>query len=309
MSERKIRVSASRLKTLKECSLKFYYENIVHLPDAGHHKARQGDCVHALFELFMAPKRRKILAAILQNGLNPADYPSIARYIRFYDRAHQIGPYEMEAMEGMMVVAFAGIRPYFINAAGEFAPPPECHSEYEFHLWLGEAEIKGYIDLLLVWPDRAVVMDLKSQKAKFTQADVPNNIQAAIYQLACYRKSGFIPAVEFVLLRHAPSKRYPKLHIQRVEAPSLPALLGLEMYLEHMYHGINQFTLEDACVHPHDSLTFCQKVCRFYAPFTYWAVLKDGELVTTHLNDQVTLQEGETLVRREHAGCLMRWRG
>ncbi len=305
-----IRVSASRVKTFKECQLKFYYEDVVQLPDAGHHKARQGDCMHKVAEHLMHPKRIERLKVILKDGFTLARYPQIERYIRLYDLKHQIGPYYMEDMEGMIQVAFEGIKPHLTNEKGELVLPDRLLREHRFKMKVGKATMSGFIDLLLIWPDRAVVLDHKSQKEKFTRAEVPNNIQAAIYQLACHRDFGFVPAVEFILLRHAPSKRYPKLHIQRVEPPSPAHLRGLEAYIEEMHGVVNRLTLEQAAQNPHRDEGFCLRVCQFLKPFTYWARLKDGEIIDTYLDGKqpLAVEEGETLVQRRHLGCAARWR-
>ncbi len=67
--------------------------------------------------------------------------------------------------------------------------------------------------------------------------------------------------------------------------------------------------------HPHASMGFCENVCRFYKPFTYWARVKredpTGEAIETYVMEQPPqdLGEGETLVLREHKGCIARWRG
>lgn len=310
---RVIRVSASRLKTLKECSLKFYYEEVVGLPDAGHHKARQGDCMHAVFEHLMHPKRIERLKVILKEGFTLARYPSIERYVRLYDAKHQIAPYEMADMEGMVQVWFEGVKPHLVNAAGEFTMPDKMLREHRFQMQVGAAVMSGFIDLLLIWGDRAVCLDAKSQRDKFVRADVPNNVQAALYQLACQREFNLIPAVEFILLRHAPSKRYPRMHIQRVEAPSLTHLRGLEGYIESMYGVVNQFGMEEALAHPHDSRNFCEKVCPFYRPFVYWARVKRGDQsgvpIETYLlaHPPLEVPSDEELVKLEHRGCLARW--
>ncbi len=305
-----IRVSASRVKTFKECQLKFYYEDVVQLPDAGHHKARQGDCMHKVAEHLMHPKRIERLKTILKDGFTLARYPQIERYIRLYDLKHQIGPYDLEDMEGMVQVWFEGVKPYLLNDKGEFTLPERMLREHRFKMKVGKATMSGFIDLLLLWPDRALCMDAKSQRDKFPRADVPNNIQAAIYALACQREFGFIPAVEFILLRHAPSKRYPKLHIQRVEPPSPAHLRGLEVYIEEMHGVVNRLTLEQATQSPHADVGFCERVCQFRKPFTYWARLKDGGTIDTYLDGKqpATVGEGETLVQRRHEGCLARWR-
>ncbi len=313
-----IRISASRLKTFKDCSLSFWYQEVKRLPQTTHHKTLQGSCIHSLFECLLVTKRAHILRAILRDGFTLAAHPVVERFIRFYDTRHGIAPYEMSAMEGMLQVACTTIKPHFdlyFAALDAGEPPPfTYHTEKRFQMQVGEATMSGFIDLLLVWADRALVMDLKTQREKFTRADVPNNIQAAIYQLACKREFGFVPAVEFIMLRHPPSKRYPVMHIQRVEAPSLAHLAGLEVYIEGMFGVVNALTEEQALSHPHDDEGFCKRVCQYHKPFTYWARVKCDDPkripIETYLpaRKPETVAKDEKLILMQHAGCVARWR-
>lgn len=315
---RPIRVSASRLKTLKECSLLFWYQERERLPERTHHKTRQGSCIHSIFECLLNPKRAAVLRAILHDGFFLVAHPALVRFIQLYDAKYGIAPYEIHAMEGMLQVTFIAIKPYFdpyfaALDAGESAPF-RYYTEKRFQMEVGEAVMSGFIDLLLVWPDRARVIDLKSQAKKWTVVDVSNNVQAAIYALATYREFGFLAATDFVMVRHAPTKRHPRLHLQSVEAPSRVHLAGLESYIESMYGAVNQFSMEDALSHPHDDLGFCERVCQFNRPFSYWAVVKKAdhsEIVSTHLaeNKPSAMGEDEIVEERTHKGCLIRWRG
>lgn len=317
MSSHPIRISASRLKTLKDCSMKFYYENIALLPSDSHHKTRQGSCLHRLFELIMVPKRATLFRALVMEPDTAAIPEFIPRYILTYDRLHHIAPYEMSAMISMLRVAFAGIRPHFVNAAGEYSPPPQVYNEKRFRMELGSATISGVIDLLLVWPDRAVVLDIKTQKDKFVRKDLPDNIQACMYMLAVRAECGMTPNVDFILVRHPPTKRHPELHLQRTAALSTGALDGLAEYLKDMYGVINAFGIEDALLSPTSDVGFCERVCPFLRPYEYHAVVKRDApnavtpiktyLLDKPLHDGYTLGADEIMVRRRHGGCLARW--
>lgn len=314
-----IRISASRLKTLKDCALAFWYQDVERLPSKTHHKTLQGSCIHSLFECLLAPKRASTLRAILRDGFTLAAHPVVERFVRFYDARHGIAPYEMSAMESMLRVAFGTIKPHFdlLFAALDAGQPAPFtyHTEKRFQMQVGEATISGFIDLLLVWPDRALVIDLKTQAKKWTIADVPNNVQAALYALATYRDLGLLAATDFVMVRHAPSARYPRMHLQSVPAPSRAHLAGLEAYVETMYGVVNQLTLEQAAQHPHESRSFCEKVCGYHKPFDYWALVKRATPDMTPIkafmvgSEPKEVAEDEVLVKRHHAGCLAAWRG
>lgn len=318
---REIRVSASRLKTLWNCSVLFFYESILGLPSKTHHRTVQGLCIHSIFECLLAPKRVAAFRAILRDGFILAHHPSIERFIRAYDRHHGMSPYEMSDMSDMLRVAFLAIKPYFdpyftALDAGEPAPFT-YHTEKRFKMVVGKAVLSGVIDLLLVYPDKAVCLDLKSQREKFKKAELPHNVQAIVYQLAIYEEYKLLAPVEFILLRHPPSKRYPVMHIQRVEAPPQVALRGLRDYIEHSYGVVNSFGLEEAYSRPCTDKGFCERVCQFYKPFTYLALVKkggeNGDPIKTYLPGTEPkgkqLAADEVLVERRHEGCVIRWKG
>lgn len=308
-----IRISASRLKTLQHCSLRFYYESIVKVPSPQHHKTSQGSCIHRLFELLMHPKRRPRFMLLLGLAGELEASSSLLRYIRIYDHYHGIAPYEMDAMVDMLRVAFLGIRSYFMDG-DHYRAPPRFFNEYRFQFQLGDATISGVIDLLILWEDRAIVIDLKSQGAKFKRADLPELPQAIMYQLAVQREFNLIPTVEFIMLRHPPTERNPELHIQRVAPHSSDVLVGLSEHLEHMYQVVNDFTLEEALTNPCDDEGFCQRVCPYLRAFEYNAVVYADDPTQTPLRTYLldkpchSLDTGEVLIRFRHGGCA-KWGG
>lgn len=328
-----IRISASRLKTLTSCTMLFYYQEIQRLPSSSHWKTRVGSAVHSVFECIMHPRRRALFKQIIESAtFNAYDHPSILRYIRWYIAREDIPLSSVEEISELLNVAFLGIRRHFINSKGEYAPPPRFVNEHRFQLKVGEATMSGFIDLLILWgdtspesegggsvfiPSGAIVIDLKTQGQKFTRAELPSNGQAIIYQLCVYKEWGIVPAVEFILLRHGPTVRTPDKHIQRVEPPSLAALLGLEDYISSTYDRVNQFSLEDALSAPNPDIGFCTRVCGYYKPFPYWVVCSPSDPqgltpLSSHLSLDLASKasypiEGSTILERRHAGCMSRW--
>lgn len=308
-----IRVSSSRLKTLTHCSLEFYYQEILKLPQSIHPRTQQGSCIHAIFEHIMHPKRLKFFKALMEMQTSVHNIPSIARYIRFYGYKHFMDPYEMPVMLDMLNIAFEGIRRHFVDAEGKWSPPPKWYNEKRFQLQVGQATISGFIDLLLVWEDRAIVIDLKSQRERFTKAELPNNIQSIMYMLSSHQEYGMIPTVDFILLRHPPTNRQPSRHIQRVDPFTESHLTGLRAYICHMYPIVNNFGIKEAMINPSDDYGFCTRVCHFHKPFDYYALVKKTDpsvILSTFLVDKVpqTIQDDEMLVEKRHEGCVFRWR-
>ncbi len=313
-----IRISASRLKTFKECQLTFWYQDVERLPSATHWKTKVGTVVHLLFECCLHPRRAALLREALKDDTwRASQRRELERFICWQLRRHDITLSSVDEVSELLRVAFIAIKPHFDTLfaaldAGQPAPFT-YHTEKRFQMQVGQATISGFIDLLLVWPDRALVIDLKTQARKWTVADVPNNVQAALYALATYRELGLLAATDFVMVRHAPSKRYPLMHLQSVAAPSKAHLAGLEAYVETMYGVVNQLTLDQARQHPHASSSFCEKVCGYHKPFDYWAVVKRADptvALKTYLFDRAPTEvaEDEQVVLKRHEGCI-HWRG
>lgn len=302
-----IRVSASRLKTLNHCTLEFYYQEILKLPSKVHNRTAQGSCIHSLFECLMSPRRRKTFIALMENQTSVRNIPSLPRFIRAYDRRHGIAPYEMSAMLDMLDVAFLGIRRHFVDASGKWSPPPAWFNEKRFQIKVGEAVISGFIDLLIVWPDRVLVIDLKSQKARFTKDELANNIQGILYQLATEHEYHLIPVVDFIMLRHPPTPKDLSRHIQRFEATSETHLAGLRSYIDHSYGVVNRFGMKEAMSAPTTDSGFCRYVCQYLKSFDYWSLSKKATphlvLATFPLDKPPQVGQDEVLTKMHHAGC------
>lgn len=333
---RTIRISASRLKTLNQCTMAFYYQEVLWMPQTTHWKTKVGSQVHAAFECLMRkdrPRRAALLRDILMRGIivvpdptTPLDrqFKALWRFIEWQLRRDGIATMTtaLEILD-LLRVAFLGIRPYFVtpdaNGATKWTPPDHWTNEKRFKMTLPSgAVISGFIDLWLQWKDRIVIIDLKSQGQKFTKADLPHNVQASIYQLAGFKETGIVPTVEFIMLRHGPTTRTPDKHIQRVDPPSRFALVGLEVYIDSVYLSVNQFGLQDAYSSPCADEGFCTRVCSYYKPYPYWLLISaDDPLgaapLSSHLSADlaraalVGAPPGTLILERAHKGCAIRW--
>jgi hypothetical protein len=321
-----IRISASRLKTLWSCSLQFYYQEILGLPENVHWKTKVGSCVHSTFECIMRkgrPSRLAIFSAAMVSGtIHLRDHPSLIRFVNWQLRREGIDDkVTVDDIEELLRVAFLGIRPYFITTDADlnttYTPPPDYRNEQRFQMTLPSgAVMSGFIDLLLLWPDRAVCIDLKTQAKKFPRDELPSNVQATIYQLATFREHGLIPTVDFVLVRHAPTTKTPDKHIQRVAPPSEVTLAGLIQYIDHIYVTVNQLTYEQALACPNPDEGFCLRVCTHYAPHPYWEVCAQDDSeglkpLSKHLSldkaNEVAYSGGHRVIERRFQGCAVRW--
>lgn len=322
-----IRISASRLKTLWSCSLQFYYQEILNLPESVHWKTRTGSTLHKLFECIMRkdrPARAAVFQATMVSGtIHLPDHPSLTRFVNWQLRREGIDDkVTIAEIEELLRVAFLGIRPYFTTPEADgtftYTPPPDYRNEQRFQMTLPSgAVISGFIDLLLLWPDRAVCIDLKTQARKFPREELPSNVQAMLYQTATFREHGLVPIVEFILVRHAPTLKTPDKHIQRVNPPSEVAIGGLIQYIDGIYLAVNKMTYEQALEHPHDDHGFCTRICTHYAPHPYWEVCAQDDPeglkpLSRHLSldkaTTVAYDGGHRVIERFHRGCAARWR-
>lgn len=298
--ENQIRVSASRIKALKTCTYKFFCNEIERLPEKTHPKTIAGTICHTIFECLKNPRHRFWYDWIVKEG--SFKNTPVARLVRRWQVKHNIAQEIIDPIDEMVQVGLCKID-FFHSTATKVFPP-----EHEFKIEMETGILKGFIDDLAIYGDRAKIRDFKSQKEKFTAVELENEIQASIYQLYVWKAFGLPAEVEFVLLRHPPTKRHPKLHLQIVPPKTKTQLEGLEVYLEHMATVFKNFGLSDAhadfAADDKKRAYFCQYICQFKNPFEYQSVSKDGKLVKNYaMNETVVLDPGEKLEVRKHAGC------
>ncbi len=308
-----IRLSASRLKSLKQCSWKFWLNEVVRLPEATHPKTIVGSIAHSILEALKKARHRKHYEMVM----NQYEYefveqsvynsPAITRLIRFWLHRNPTVTEELAAAIDEMVLLVLNQTNFLDEGATQVFDP-----EHEFLFKIaGKYEIRGFLDRLAIFGDKAKITDYKTQGTKFTQAELDENIQAAIYQMYVYKYFGVLSEVEFVMLRHPPTSRTPQKHLQIVPAKTPEELHGIEIYLEHMGHVFQDFTIEFARnnILGNDPDTkkrsFCQYVCKFKDPFSYQSVLdSEGKMVNNYaMNETVKLKPDQSLEIKHHKGC------
>lgn len=302
---RKIRVSASRLSNLWQCSYSFYLQEILLINSLTHPKTRVGSAVHSILEALCKPRRKWLYDLIVDEKKKTVDYrksPLLVRFVETYKRKFNLESSLLDSMNDMLKVALLDLDFFFKDAQKVFPP------ETEFKFQVGDATLKGFFDRLAEYPDRFIIRDYKSKGSKFTQSELPHNIQALIYQYAVNVQYGKPAEVEFVLLRFAPTTRTPEKHLQKVPPATSDQFRGLEIYIEYIDSKINHFTLQDAYSSPCADAGFCKNVCSFKKPFNYYAIIEKqtGEVVRTERNLDTQPKFNETTEYaelREYKGC------
>lgn len=318
-----IRISASSLKALADCTMAFYYSRILKLPEKEWPRTIIGSLVHSIFECLRNPRHRKhydLIVLKTKDGVWHELSPAVKRLVKMWKDKYNIDQSLLDDLNEMLHVGINCTD--FLWEKADIDPvtgtPKVYGPEHAFTLILPSgAEIRGYIDDMAVVDGVMVVRDYKSAKNKPPMADLPNNVQALMYQLYVWLTFGLPARVEFVYLRHGPTKRTNDKHLQIVQPVPVAAFTGFIDHLENLYPRINQFSLEDALSSPHDDIFFCQRVCTHYAPHPYWVVCSpsDPEGLTplsSHLSLDLASKasypiEGSTILERRHAGCMSRW--
>lgn len=314
-----IRLSASRLKSLKQCSWKFWLNEVIKLPEATHPKTIVGSIAHSILEALKKQRHYKHYMMIIgkyddgSGFLGPEAIPSIYnspavdRLVKFWLVKNPTVTAELiESLDKMVLLVLEETNFFDDGATKVFDP------EHEFLFKIdGKYEIKGFLDKLAIYGPKGLITDYKTQGKKFTQDELDENIQAAIYQMYVYKFFGVPADVEFVMLRHPPKGKDLKKHIQVVPAKTPAELRGIEIYLMHMGKIFQDFTIEyarnnilgnDPDARKHG---FCNYVCQFKDPFAYQSILDfEGKLVKNCGMDQtIELKQGESIEIRQHKGC------
>lgn len=305
------RVSASSIKELTQCSLSYYYNRVLKMPQKEWPRTVIGSLCHAIFESLANPRHRRHYD-IITGDKTSVDYTrsvAVNRLVLRWKERHRISDELLADLNGMLYVGLVLIDFHF-TYADQVWPP-----EHEFNLVLNDGtQIRGFIDRLAEKDGVMIIRDYKSQRNRFTAKEMANSIQAYIYQLYCWKAFGKAAKVEFVLLRHPPTKRTSDKHLQVVSPSSPSQLSGLEEYIKDISRTVNNFTLEQAYTSTCSDHGFCTRVCSYYAPLQYWALIKKDDSTQSPLKtfplDKPPLTwdtTTEALLKVNHPGCAVRY--
>jgi len=299
MPSEKPRLSASRIKGLQSCSWEFYCSACLKLPERVWSKTFVGSLCHIVLECLAKDnlRRKEYVETIIRTGTHKS-VPSIARLVENFKRDNPLMEDKHSAdLDDLLMVALG--YDFYFTGATKVLPP-----EWRFELLIGKAKIKGFVDRLAFYDGYAIIRDYKTQKNKFTEDELENNIQAAIYQLAVKEVFGVPAKVEFILLRHAANKKDPKKFLQVVEPYTDSQLKGLVSYVENLHGEFETFTVEKAKLNLRaiEDKGFCFNVCGYRAPFTYFAALQNGKITRTS-KTPIQPVGGEIITEHFYSGC------
>jgi hypothetical protein len=326
-------LSASKIKTLKGCSWKYWASYHLKVPETTNTGALSGSICHTVFECLGNPRHKKYYDQILKEKTFKTCKP-VYRLVRSYCLKNGLKKPHFDEIDKMIV---AGLGYDFFGKK-----PTEAHSELKFEIEVNEDgkkyKLLGFIDKLFLYKKNklAVIRDFKSSKEMFKGDDKDDNYQSHIYSLAI---SKLYPEFlkrrsEFCFLKFMEPDD-PKSGVVITEQQDNDELEGFEHYLTEVQKIVDNFTEEDAKVdlakhkpYPTDGSFTGRLACGFDTykgqlkkdggkrwgcsykwPMSFYCVRnKQKKILKTYLLDdyckvEVDESKGEYITIEEYAGC------
>jgi hypothetical protein len=311
-------LSASRIKTLENCSWLYWVNYHLKLPQIQNEGAKKGDICHRVFELLLDKKHNKKFKKIITSD-SITEIPAIERLIKIYAKKLQL---ELNHEKSLQIhrMIMVGLKTDFFVKGGKIISP-----EYKFEIYNENPEylIKGFIDKPAVKKDTIIIDDFKSSKKKYEGEDNESNIQAMMYSLASTKLwPDKKPLVRFIFLQ------FPEEPLMPVSFNS-DTLKGFEYYLASIQKRVNEFS--EGCAtrdfafdkanvgagefkgklicgyatYPNQKKKDGNPMwhCPYKFAFHYYAIKKNDVLVYTTFDANVVLKEGETIHPMKYDGC------
>jgi len=242
MSER-VTLSASRIKTAQSCSWLYWAKYKLKLPDRGNDGSSRGTVCHEVFEFLGDKKHKKEFDKII---LKQDIFASKKVKDLVLNLAKQEGVDDEANMKQIKVMTLNGLSYDFFG--NEFGELTEEFSEKDFEFDVIDDDlnyrIKGFIDKLFIYGDKAIIRDFKSSKDVFKGKDLEDNMQDLMYTLAVKKMFPKIKELysEFLFLKFdlnsKGSIKMPSISDQEIK--------GFEQYLTHVQEYLDKFNEKTA---------------------------------------------------------------
>jgi len=185
MNKHESALSASRIKTLQQCSWKYWCNYKLKLPDKSNDGASRGWICHLIFELLGSPRHKHHYDLIISKG-SIFKSKAIAKLTLYHAKRLNVDDEEnLELIDSMTV---NGLHCDFFGS--DSSKPDQAISEKDFDIEISgdgiSYRIKGFIDKLFLYEDNsfALIRDFKSSKQVFKGKEVTDNLQHLMYSLA-----------------------------------------------------------------------------------------------------------------------------
>jgi hypothetical protein len=315
-------LSASKIKTLENCSWLYWCNYHLKLPQGKNDGARKGDVCHKTFEVLLNKRHfhhfNKIVNADSVNGSQ-----SVARLVRKLIKKSGLKS-DIDTFVQIDQMILVGLKCDFFIEGGTLVAP-EFKFDYTEPRTVPRFRIKGFMDKPFIKGDELIIDDYKSSKKKFEGEDNDSNIQALFYSyIGTKLWPNLTPRVRFIFLQ------FPNDPISEVKF-TRDALKGFEYFLIDAQQRVNKFSEKDAKTHlaaedprPKDGEFKGPLLCGFANhpgklkkdgtkmfhcpyrfPFDYNIIKKkDGTISKCAFWDtEVILKDGETIEKAHYSGC------
>lgn len=304
IEKEKVRLSASKIKTIESCSWLYHSKYNLKYPDISNAGASRGTICHLIFELLLNDRHKKYFDDLCSGKAGVIKNPPIHRLI--LKHAQRLNVDDEENLDLIYSMIQTGLQNDFF-CSGAVAVFPEDHFKLEEDNYI----INGFIDKLAKYgEDEYKVFDYKSSKAKFSKKEINFNLQNLMYSLAVFKKTGQIPDVSFVFLK------YKKQPFQEAPKPTEIELRGFQEYLSYVAGYIDAFdenvALQNLAAQSKDKAWLCGKdiegkwICPSRKPSTFYkAFNKDGKFIKSGFSEEELKEiEGvESVEEFDYRGC------
>jgi ATP-dependent helicase/DNAse subunit B len=229
INKEKIKLSASKIKTVEGCSWLYYSKYILKFPDTSNSGASRGTICHLIFELLLTDRHKKYFEDLCSGKAGIIKNPAIHRLI--LKNAKKLKVDDEENLDLIYMMIQTGLQSdFFCNGS------LLVEAESEFKLEEENYIINGFIDKLAKFNDTDYkIYDYKSSKAKFSKEEIDFNLQNLMYSLAVFKTKGHIPDVSFIFLK------FKKQPIQEAPKPTEEQLEGFKAYLAYIAGYLSKF--------------------------------------------------------------------
>jgi hypothetical protein len=242
MSER-VTLSASRIKTAQSCSWLYWAKYKLKLPDRGNDGSSRGTVCHEVFELLGDKKHKKDFDKIIEKQ---DIFASKKVKDLVLNLAVEEGVGDDANLNLIKAMTLNGLNYDFFGQ--EFGKITQDFSEKDFEFDVVDKDlnykIKGFIDKLFIYGNKAIIRDFKSSKEVYKGKDLEDNMQDLMYTLAVKKMFPEIKELysEFLFIKFDLNSK------GCVKMPSLTEaeLNGFEQFLTHVQKYLDNFSEKTA---------------------------------------------------------------
>jgi len=250
MNNKKVFLSASRIKTAQQCSWLYWCKYILKLPDSSNDGASKGWICHLVFEVLGKKRRKKHFDKIIKNQ-SIWSVESIKKMV--HNHAKKLNVFDNENLEDIDKMVVNGLNYDFFGK--DYGEMDESFSEKEFNIEVNEGDkkynMRGFIDKLFLYSDgSAIIRDFKSSKQKFKGKEITDNMQDLMYCLAIKKLYPKYKSIsEFLFLKFELEKDMlgqSGAGVIKMDKISDDMLEGLEYELSGMQSYLENFSKTNA---------------------------------------------------------------